>query len=259
MLSCTYAHANPFTHRYTNTPLLHAPPSPRPGLTLHFLHQPPPGPEDRHVASAHAAEPRVNMPVAIHGGGCLSGLLDVLPARKAVDLRPIRARSASVQPPAGWLGLLSPLAAERGLGLAPQRIGSWPCRSRRALGENSRQAQAQTWTRVPRRETVGDLSRQPDQGGRSEGPRLEVGGGMGSEEPVGRQSGEKGWPEGPPPQSPNLTDALDQLDQLRVCGANGDYRADVASFKLTLKSGDGLAAIICVPAFFLCRGPHRSQ
>ena len=201
MLSCTYAHANPFTHRYTNTPLLHAPPSPRPGLTLHFLHQPPPGPEDRHVASAHAAEPHVNMPVAIHGGGCLSGLLDVLPARKAVDLRPIRARSASVQPPAGWLGLLSPLAAERGLGLAPRRIGSWPCRSRRALGENSRQAQAQTWTRVPRRETVGDLSRQPDQGGRSEGPRLEVGGGMGSEEPVGRQ-GRRGGQKGLPHRAP---------------------------------------------------------
>lgn len=82
---------------------------------------------------------------------------------------------------------------------------------------------------------------------------------MGSEEPVGRQSGEKGWPEGPPARSPNLTNALDQLGQLCVCGTNGGYRADVASFKLTLNSGNGQAATIRVPAFFLCRGPHRSQ
>ncbi|MXQ82262.1 hypothetical protein E5288_WYG010924 [Bos mutus] len=48
------------------------------------------------------------MPVAIHGGGCLSGLLDVLPARKAVDLRPIRARLDAFlnQGFAGSLGLI---------------------------------------------------------------------------------------------------------------------------------------------------------
>lgn len=76
VLSCTDARANPSTHRYTHAPLLHTPPSPRPGLMPHFPRQPPPGPEDRHDASAHAAEPRVNTPAAIHGGGCLSGLLD---------------------------------------------------------------------------------------------------------------------------------------------------------------------------------------
>lgn len=79
----------------------------------------------------------------------------------------------------------------------------------------------------------------PGQGGRSKGPRLEVRGGMWPEEPVGRRSGENGWPEGPPQWSPNLTDALDQLDQLCVCSRNGDCRADAAPFKLALKSGDG--------------------
>ena len=74
---------------------------------------------------------------------------------------------------------------------------------------------------------------------------------MGSEKPVGRQSGEKGWPEGPPPQSPNLTDALDQLDQLCVYGANGDYRADVASFKLTLKSGWPSSHHMCACIFLV--------
>lgn len=83
---------------------------------------------------------------------------------------------------------------------------------------------------------------------------------MGSEGPVGRQSGESKV------EARRASRTEPQPDQRLwtnwancVCGTNGGYRADVASFKLTLKSGNGRAATIRVPAFFLCRGLHRSQ
>lgn len=66
------------------------------------------------VVPAYTWLTRVNTPVAICTGGCLSGLLDVLPVRKTMVLKPIRTRSAGRQlaRPAG------PLAAGSGWGWA---------------------------------------------------------------------------------------------------------------------------------------------
>ena len=150
-LSHTFSRPYPHTHLHTHTHMrTHSSPAtpfcwppctaPSAPLTLHPLPLPFPGtwhccrlPRGvTEVVPAYTWLTRVNMPVAIWIGGSLSGLLDVLPARKTVVLRPTRTRSAGRQPahPAGPQG---PLAAgsRLGLGMAACRVGSWPCRSRK--------------------------------------------------------------------------------------------------------------------------------
>lgn len=144
----TLSHASPCTQLHTHTPshacsqlplhpLLSAFAAPRPGTISHFPSQPPgitagltAGVTE--VVPADTGLTRVNTPVAICTGGCLLGLLAVLPARKTVVLRLIRTRSASLaatswplaRPPDGTV----PWLLEAGWGWGWGRVGSPPCR-----------------------------------------------------------------------------------------------------------------------------------